>query len=139
MADRSSTRRKTAIAPAARSRATPARPRSAAQKSSERRGALIIGGAIILLAAFGVVMMETTPLWTLATPAEPTSVASATPDGDWRAAKITNLAGSGCTQQIFDNQTGRLVPSRQPCEANPNDSAEAAHRLDALSKSFASH
>ena len=139
MADRPPTGRKPPIAPAARSRTASARPRSAAQKSSERRGAVIIGCAIILLASVGFVMMETTPVWTLATPAGPARVANAAPDGDRRAAKITNLVGSGCTQQIFDNQTGRMVPSHQPCEANPYDSVEAVHRLDALSRSFSGH
>jgi hypothetical protein len=69
------------------------------------------------------------------TPVESSPVASVAPDGNLRTGKITTLGEGGCSQQIFDNQTGHLVPSRQPCEA-AHDGAEAAHRLDALSKSF---
>jgi hypothetical protein len=69
---------------------------------------------------------------------ESAPVASATPDSELRAAKITNLGGGGCSQQIFDNQTGRVVPSQKPCDA-ATDKAEATRRLGALSKSFSGH
>jgi hypothetical protein len=95
---------------------------------------VIIGCGIFLFAALVVVMMGATV--SSMRPVEPAPVASALPDGDLRAAKITNLGGSGCSQQIFDNQTGRVVPSRQPCEATAYDSPETTRRLDALSKSF---
>jgi hypothetical protein len=68
------------------------------------------------------------------------------PDGDVRTAKITNDSdGKGCWQQIFDNQTGRMVRTPQPCEATVYDSKGAPvpvgtiHRLDAISKSFPGH
>jgi hypothetical protein len=68
------------------------------------------------------------------------------PDGDLRTAKITKTSGdNGCSQEIFDNQTGRMNRSQQPCEATAYDSHGAPvpvgtiHRLDAISKSFAGH
>jgi hypothetical protein len=69
--------------------------------------------------------------------------AKATPDSDTHAAKISNESdGKGCSQRTFDNQTGRMTRSQQPCEATAYDSKGVPiplgtiHRLDAISKSF---
>jgi hypothetical protein len=69
--------------------------------------------------------------------------AMAMPGSDARTAKITRDSdGQGCWQQIFDNQTGRMTRSQQPCEATAYDSSGTpvplgtVHRLEAISKSF---
>jgi hypothetical protein len=55
------------------------------------------------------------------------------------------LDGKGCSQQVFDNQTGRMRQSQLPCEAIAYDSNGAPvpvgtiHRLDAIRKSFSGH
>jgi hypothetical protein len=98
---------------------------------------VIVGCGIFLFAAFAVVVMRVT-VGSMRS-VEPAPVASTTSESDLRAAKITNLGGSGCSQQIFDNQTGRVIPSRQPCETTASEGVEATHRLDALSKSFSGH
>jgi len=65
-------------------------------------------------------------------------------DNELRTARITvSPDGSGCSQQMFDNQTGRIVKSTEPCgSTTAYDSNGVAiplgtnHRLDAISKSF---
>jgi hypothetical protein len=70
-------------------------------------------------------------------------VTTTTSELDLRTAKITqDLVGKGCSQQVFDNQTGRMRQSQLPCEATTFDSngipvpVGTIHRLDAISKSF---
>ena len=126
--------------------ATPARPRSAPQRSQERRRALIISCGILLLATATAVMMIAVES-PMSVPALNSSrTATAMPDSDTHTAKITNESGGkGCSQQTFDNQTGRMTRSQQPCEATAYDSNGAPmplgtiHRLDAISKSFSGH
>jgi hypothetical protein len=74
------------------------------------------------------------------------STGTAMSDNKPRTAKVTNEAdGKGCSQQIFDNQTGRMIRSQQPCEAPAYDGngvpvpVGTIHRLDAISRSFSSH
>jgi hypothetical protein len=74
------------------------------------------------------------------------STATRMSDNKLRTAKVTNEAdGKDCAQQTFDNQTGRMIRSQQPCEAPAYDSNGVAvpvgtiHRLDAISRSFSSH
>jgi hypothetical protein len=74
------------------------------------------------------------------------SAAPAMPEGDFRTAKITKESdGRGCWRQIFDNQTGSMVRSQEPCDATSYDANGAPvpvgtiHRLDAISKSFSGH
>ena len=57
-------------------------------------------------------------------------------------ARITRDNNGTCAQQVFDNQTGRMMRSSQPCEATTYDSngmpvpVGTIHRLDAISKGF---
>lgn len=122
------------------------RPRSAAPRTQERRRGLIVGCGVLLVAALGVVtvMVAGSPISVHSLKVAPT--ASAMPDSDLRTAKITNASdGKGCWQQVFDNQTGRMTRSQQPCESTVYDSngtpvpIGTIHRLDAISKSFTSH
>jgi hypothetical protein len=123
------------------------RQRSSIQKTQERRRALIISccGALLIAALTAVVLIRPgspTPAHTLNSPQS----AMAMPDLDLRAAKITNDSdGKGCWRQIFDNQTGRMTRSQQPCETTAYDSSGAPipvgtiHRLQEIRKSFSGH
>jgi hypothetical protein len=104
---------------------------------------LITSCGILLLAtatALMVIVVESL----MSVPALKSSrTAAAVPDGDIRTAKITyDSGGKGCSQQTFDNQTGRMNRSQQPCEATAYDSngvpmpLGTIHRLGAISKSF---
>jgi hypothetical protein len=124
--------------------ATPARPRS--QRSQERRRALIISCGMLLAAtATAVVVIALgSPISVPASNSAQTTMAM--PDGDLRTARITtDSGGKGCSRQTFDNQTGRMTRSQQPCEATAYDSngvpvpLGTIHRLDAISKSFSGH
>ena len=91
-----------------------------------------------------VVVAAESPIWVHASKSPQT--AAAIPDSDLRTAKITKSSdGAECWQTIFDNQTGRMTRSRQPCEATAYDGngtpvpAGTIHRLDAISKSFSGH
>jgi hypothetical protein len=144
MSDSPSAGRNAASAPVAPSRA--ARLRPATQRSQQRRRALVIGYSIVVVLAFGVVAMKAIERPIAARPSEASSVAGPGSDSDLRTARITNDAGErGCSRQIFDNQTGRMVRSQQPCETTTLDNngvpvpVGTIHRLDAISKSFSSH
>ncbi len=98
-------------------------------------GAAMVAGAVIAVEA---------P--TSVHPSNPSHTAVAIPESDLRSAKVTrDLDGKGCSQQVFDNLTGRMSQSRLPCEATTYDSNGAPvpvgtiHRLDAISKSFSGH
>jgi hypothetical protein len=91
---------------------------------------------------FVLVMTAELPISTHLTNSSQT--ASEAPDNNLRSAKITvDFAdGSGCQKQFFDNQTGRMTRSQQPCETTAYDNngvqlpLGTMHRLDAISKSF---
>jgi hypothetical protein len=133
--------------PIARSRPpAAAQPRSAARRTPQRRGVLIIGCGMLLAAVLTGVMVVAAEYPVSLHASKPPQTAAATPDSDLRTAKITkSLDGTECWQTIFDNQTGRMTRTRQPCEATAYDgngapvSAGASHRLDAISKSFWNH
>ena len=111
--------------------------RTTERKAQERHRALIISGAIVLLSAGAAIA---TLVETSSRIDQPTT---APVSEKFRAATITSdLDGSGCSQQVFDNRTGRVIVSRQPCAATSYDSngvpipTGTIHRLDAISKSF---
>jgi hypothetical protein len=64
--------------------------------------------------------------------------------GDLRTVRITKdtIDGSGCRQQTFDNETWRVMGSKQPCDAvtrdgnGPQAPTSAINRLGAINKSF---
>jgi hypothetical protein len=126
--------------------AMPAQPRPSAQRAHERRRALIVSCGMLLVAALAavVVIAAESPMSRHAS--NPPPAAPAMPGSDLRTGKITRQSdGDGCWQQVFDNQTGRMRRSQQPCEATAYDGNGASvpigtiHRLDAISKSFSGH
>jgi hypothetical protein len=148
MNDTSSANKGAPVASSGPSQVSPARPRprATARATLGRRHGLIIGGGVLLIAALGAVMALATghpaSVWSVDSP----QTAAATPDNDFRAAKVTNDSGEkGCSQQVFDNQTGRMMRSQQPCEATAYDGngfpipRGTMHRLDAISKGFVGH
>ena len=71
-------------------------------------GAAMVAGAVIAVEA---------P--TSVHPSNPSHIAVAISESDLRSAKVTrDLDGKGCSQQVFDNQTGRLSLSGRRCEAS---------------------
>jgi hypothetical protein len=148
MNDTSSANRGAPVASSGPSQVPPAppRPRATARKAPERRRGPIIGGGILLIAALGAVVALATGHPASVRSVDSTQTAGATPDNDLRAAKITSdLGEKGCSQQVFDNQTGRMTRSQQPCETTAYDSngvpipRGTIHRLEAISKGFSSH
>jgi hypothetical protein len=126
--------------------ATPVRPRSGPARSQERRRSLIISCGILLLATATAVMVIAvkSPMSVLALNSSRT--ATEMPENGTHTAKITTESGGkGCSQQTFDNQTGHMTRSQQPCEATAYDSngvpipLGTIQRLDAISKSFSGH
>jgi hypothetical protein len=122
------------------------RSRSAARGTRERRHTLIISCSILLVATLiaVVVVANVSPKSVNATISPP--AAAAMPENELRTAKFTtNSDASGCSQQIFDNQSGRVLRSQKPCEATAYDTNGAPvpvatiHRLEAISKSFTGH
>jgi hypothetical protein len=135
---------KAPFARSAPSVAMPVQTRPETQRVQDRRRALIIISCGMLLVAVPiVVVMIAAKSPTLPNRAQTTL---AMPDYDVRTAKITNNSDDkDCSQQIFDNQTGRMVRAARPCDATTYDRngnpvpVGTIHRLDAISKSFASH
>jgi hypothetical protein len=122
------------------------RPQSSTRRKQDRRRALIISCGMLLVGAVAIVGMVTVKTPKAMQVSSSPVTAQGGPDGDLRTAKITKASdGNGCSQEIFDNQTGRMNRSQQPCEATAYDSHGAPvpvgtiHRLDAISKSFAGH
>jgi hypothetical protein len=119
-----------------------AQPRSVARKTGpQRRRGVIIGccGALLVAAVTAAVLMSRH-----SSPAP--QIAMATPDGDFHIARIIrDSGGKECWQETFNNQTGRVTRSPQPCEATRYDSngvpvpLGTIHRLDAIGKSFPGH
>jgi hypothetical protein len=112
----------------------------------DRRRALMISCGMLLVGAVAVVGMVAAKTPKAMQVSNSLATVQGGPDGDLRTAKITKASdGNGCSQEIFDNQTGRMNRSQQPCEATVYDSRGAPvpvgtiHRLEAISKSFAGH
>jgi hypothetical protein len=146
MAETSSDGSNRSGARAASSATAPARPRPALPRKQERRRGLIPSACVLLVGgAIAVVVLATmSPKSVTAT--NPTPVTAAIPERDLRTARITtNSDGNGCSQQIFDNQSGRMFRSQKPCDTTEYDAsgvpvpAGTIHRLDAISKSFPGH
>jgi hypothetical protein len=122
-------------------------PRSVPRRTQERRRGLIVGCSMLLVAALiAVAAVVATGSPKSVSALNPPPVTTAASDSDLRIAKITkDLDGKGCSQQVFDNQTGRMRQSQLPCEATAFDSngvpvpVGTIHRLDAISKSFPGH
>jgi hypothetical protein len=89
------------------------------------------------------VVATMSPKSVIATNSSP--AATAMPERDRTARITTNSDGNGCSQQIFDNQSGRMFRSQKPCDMTEYDAngvpvpAGTIHRLDAISKSFPGH
>ena len=128
----------TASASSKHSGARPARPHARAHKPQEGSRTLLIGGGVFLVTALSALVLV--GAWRSG--AQGTS---GTSDNDVRTARITRDENGTCAQQVFDNQTGRMMRSSQPCEATTYDSngmpvpVGTIHRLDAISKSFGNH
>jgi hypothetical protein len=124
---------------------TPARaqPRAVVRSRRERRRALIIGCGMLLTAAVTTVAVVAAQSLIAGYLSRAPQIAMGAPDSDLQTARITkDSGGKGCWQEFFDNRTGRVTRSAQPCEATAYDSngmpvpVGTIHRLDAISKSF---
>lgn len=123
-------------------RSVPARAHS--QRAQERRRALIVGCGILFVAGLGFVLVMTAGLPMSTHLTASTQTASEAPDNNLGSAKVTidSADGGGCRKQVFDNQTGRMTRSQQPCDTTARDGngtpipLGTIHRLEAISKSF---
>ncbi len=120
----------------------PTRPRSVGQPTQDRRRALLVGCGMLVMAAVTAAAIVEAEIRMSGLSNSPER-AMATSGVDIRTAKITTVSdGHECSQQVFDNQTGRMSRSEQPCETTTYDangvplSIGTKHRLDAISKSF---
>jgi len=128
----------TANDPATAQGTTVARPRRRAnQKAQERRRAVMIAGIFLGAAIIALLAVSTQ----YPTSSHATDVIS---NSNSRTAIVTSssIDDKNCRQQVFDNQTGRMTRSEQPCDTNAFDNngvmapSGSIHRLDAISKSF---
>jgi len=115
--------------------------RLTARRTQEHRHALIVISAMLFVAA-GAVVAVLAAASVGASRNEIREATSATSD-DVRTAKITRDAdGPDCSQQVFDNRTGRVITASQPCTNYDSNGLPiptgTIHRLDAISKSFGS-
>jgi hypothetical protein len=117
-----------------------AQPRSV-QSQREHRRALVIVCLVAAVTTAVVIAAES-----LISGSHAPQIALATPDSELQTARITKDLGSkGCSQEAFDNKTGRMTRSPQPCDATTYDGngmpvpVGTIHRLDAISKSFSGH
>jgi hypothetical protein len=121
-----------------------AQPRSIAQRRRRKRwNTLIVGCGMLLVAVVTTVLVIAAQALISTQPSRAPHIASAAPNGDVQTARITkDFGGKDCSQEFFNNQTGRTTRSPQPCEATALDGNGAPiplgtiHRLDAISKSF---
>ena len=126
-------------------RSAPIRKRS--QGTQERRRAMIVGCLILFVVGLGFVLVMTAGLPLSTRQTNLVKAASETTYQNLGSAKVTidSSDGSGCRQQAFDNQTGRMTRNQQPCDTTTLDSdgvpvpLGTIHRLDAISKSFSGH
>ena len=119
----------------------PTRLRLSAHKAQERRRAELVGGAMLIFAIGAAVLVIAAARPKLGQPNA--SMPPGISDNDLRTARITrDIDGKGCAQQAFDNQTGRMTSSPQPCQTTVYDDngvpvpVGTIHRLDSISKSF---
>jgi hypothetical protein len=124
----------------------PARRRPMAHRTQERRHALIIGCCAVLLGGMTAKIVVATVSARSVDAANSPFAATAMPERDLRTARITtSSAGNGCSEQLFDNQSGRMLRSQKPCDTTMSDIDWAPvplgtiHRLDAISKSISGH
>jgi hypothetical protein len=121
--------------------------RARSHRAQERRRALIVSSGILLVVALGFVLAMTAKLPMSSPPVNLPQAASEVANHSLNSAKVTIHSGdaNGCRQQVFDNQTGRMTRTQQPCDSTTRDSNGAPvplgtiHRLDAISKSFSDH
>jgi hypothetical protein len=125
-------------------RVTPAAFRLTAQRTQERRRALILGCAILLPATLYLLAVIATksPIPMSVPSSQLPQTAIETHDFE-QTARITNASdANGCFQQQFDNKTGRMTRLQEPCETVVRDAygvpmpAGTIHRMDAISKAF---
>jgi hypothetical protein len=125
-------------------RAAPAPFRPAAQRTQERRRALILGCAILLPATLYLLAVIATksPILMSVPSSQLPQTAIETHDFE-QTARITNASdANGCFQQQFDNKTGRMTRLQEPCETVVRDAygvpmpVGTIHRMDAISKAF---
>jgi hypothetical protein len=135
----------TSSADGKRSGTKPARLRAPTHVGAERQRAARAAGFMFvftIMAAVALVILAALPK--LGQPNA--SIPPGMSDNDLRTARITrDLDGKGCAQQVFDNQTGHMMTSPQPCPPMVYDSngfpvpLGTIHRLDSISKSFSGH
>ena len=135
----------TSSADGKRSGTKPARPRALTHAAAERQRAALAAGFMFVFAIMAaVVLVILAALPKLGQPNA--SMPRGMSDNDLRTARITrDLDGKGCAQQVFDNQTGHMTTTPQPCPPMVYDSngfpvpVGTIHRLDSISKSFPGH
>jgi hypothetical protein len=119
------------------------RSRVAAQQR-ERRLALITGSGILIAMTLGAgwaLTIEANRSRVLLAASASTATGPLT-DVAPTTAKITDDRSGTCSTGAFDNKTGRVTRSNDPCDTILRDSngvpipAGTIHRLDAISKSF---
>ena len=147
MGDRKNLRRAamngTSPASGKRSPAKPVRPRASAHQAHTRRSSIVNGSMLFLtIAAALLVIMMVAPKLGQTDASRSPSLSEI----ELRSAKITtDVDGKDCAQQVFDNKTGRITSSPQPCSSTIYDAngvpvpVGTIHRLDSISKSFPGH
>jgi hypothetical protein len=109
----------------------------AEQMAKDHRRGLVVAGFALSAAIIALLAISTV---------YPTSprTSDVLPNNTLRIGKVTNnsIDDKKCGELIFDNQTGRMVSSEQPCDTTAFGSigvmtpSGTIHRLDAISKSF---
>jgi hypothetical protein len=131
--------RPAAIASAGASKPTPAKAVASAPRRQGR--AIVVSIGILALMTAGAAVAVTIEVQRSAAPPVAAS-ASQRNEFDGGAARITNDLNGKCSTGAFDNKTGRITQSDQPCEEIPRDSngvpipVGTIHRLDSISKAF---
>jgi hypothetical protein len=122
---------------ASASSAEPVKARPSARVRKHNK-ALFLGVLIVMIAGAAVAV-------TLASQRSAVPVAAntlQTYEFTGGTAKITNDLGSTCSTGAFDNKTGRITHSDEPCETVSRDAngvpipVGTMHRLDSISKAF---
>lgn len=126
--------------------AKPAHGRAAAHRAREHRRAVIITCCVLLVAVAAAGTVIGTGSSFSGHSSSLPQTAAATPARDNVSAKITIATdGGACSQQTFDNKTGRMTRSQKPCETTQYDNdgfpidPDAIRRFNELKKSFAGH